>query len=207
MVLQAGVQGGEVGELHRLRVHGVDDIGLFDGALNDPDPLPGCQFVEAVERRAGWHDQRQVTEVVAVGESDCAAACLGGDDRRRGDVEASRRHLGEQAGEFGADNDDVQAQLCRDRAQQFVVIAGKAPRSVQAAGRGSSRLSPDGQGPRRAQTERVDVHRAQRLDIGRRVVGFHWPAGGDQLLRQGHRALFARRLTHVIVGRRRRHRS
>ena len=206
MVLQAGVQGGEVGEFHRLHMHGVDDVGLFDGALNDAYPLPRTQFVEAVERRAGRHDQRQVTEVVAVGKSDCAAACFGGDDRRRGDVEASRRHLGEQAGEFGAGEDDVQSQLRGDRAQQLVVITGVAPRGVQAAGRGTSRLGPDGQGPRRAQAQRVDVHRTQRLDIGSRVVAFLRRAGGDQLLRQGHRALFARRLAQV-VGRRRRHRS
>ena len=170
MVLQAGVQGGEVGEFHRLHMHGVDDVGLFDGALNDADPLPGPRLSKPCERRAGRHDQRQVAEVVAVGESDCATACFGGDDRRRGDVEASRRHLGEQAGEFGAGEDDVQSQLRGDRPQQLVVIAGVAPRGVQAAGRGASRLGADGQGPRRAQAQRVDVHRTQRLDVGGRVV-------------------------------------
>ena len=31
-------------------MQGVDDVGLFDGALNHADPLSGCQLVEAVDR-------------------------------------------------------------------------------------------------------------------------------------------------------------
>ena len=39
--LDGGVQGGEIGELDRLHMQFVDDVGLFDSALDDPDPLAG----------------------------------------------------------------------------------------------------------------------------------------------------------------------
>ena len=77
----AGVQGVEVGKLHRLEMQGVDDVGLFDGALNDADALAGGQFVEAGDRRSGRHDQGEIPEVVSVGEPDGAPARFGGGDR------------------------------------------------------------------------------------------------------------------------------
>ncbi len=72
--LQAGVHGVVVGELHRVQAEGVDDVGLLHGALHDADALAGGELVEAGDRRPGGHHQREVAEVVAVGEADGAGA-------------------------------------------------------------------------------------------------------------------------------------
>src|SRR6185437_12574765 len=97
------------------------------------------KVAEAVNRRTGRHDQRQVAEVVAVGESDCATACFGGDDRRRTDVEAPPGDLRQQCGELGAREFDAQAQLGGDRPQQLAVVAGEAA-AVEATARRTARL-------------------------------------------------------------------
>ena len=49
--LEAGVDGVVVGELHRLQVQRVDDVGLLHGALHDADALAGGQLVEAGDGR------------------------------------------------------------------------------------------------------------------------------------------------------------
>ena len=93
------------------------------------------------------HHEREVAEVVAVGEPDGAAAGVGGGDRRRPDVEPARRHLCEQAGEFGADEVDPQPELVGDRAQQFVVEPGELARGVDADARRRIGQRADGQVP------------------------------------------------------------
>lgn len=151
----------------------------------------------------GGHHQRVVAEVVAVGEGDGPAALLGGLDRRGPDVEAVRRHLCEQPGEIRADETDLKTELAGDRPQQLVVepavLAGGGDADV---GR-SAREGADGQHPRRAQTQGVDVHRTQRLDAGRGVlVGPAHGATMGQFLRQHGRALRAGGRALVPVGRR-----
>ena len=123
--LQAGVDGVVVGELDRVQLERVDKIGLLHGALYDADALARGELVESGDRRTRRHDEREVAEVVAVGESDGASARIGGGDRRGADVEATRCHLCEQAGEFRADEIDSQTELFGYRAQQLVVESGE----------------------------------------------------------------------------------
>ena len=58
-------------------MQGVDDVGLLHGALHHADALARGQLVEAADRRARRDDQREVAEVVAVGEPDGAPAVVG----------------------------------------------------------------------------------------------------------------------------------
>ena len=134
--LQAGVHGVVVGELHRIAGAGCRRRRPpATVPCTTPMRCPAASLSKPCDRRAGRHDQREVAEVVAVGEPDGAPAGVGGGDRRRADVEAPRRHLGEQPGEVGADEVDLQAQLVGDRPQQFVVEAGEAPVEFDADGR------------------------------------------------------------------------
>ena len=180
--LQAGVDGVVVGKLDRIQMQRVDDVGLLDGALHDADALAGGELVEPGDRRPRRHDQREVAEVVAVGEADGAPTGIGGGDRRRADVEASRCHLGEQAGELGADEIDSQTELFGDRAQQLVVEPGELARRVDADARRRVRQRADGQHAGCAQTERVDVDGVQRL---RRSVSCTCPRRAPPPRRRG----------------------
>ena len=155
-------------ELDGIEAERVDHVSLLDGALHDTDPLAGRELVEAGDGRSGRHHEREVAEVIAVGESDGAAARLGGGDRRRPDVEAPRRHLRQQTGELGADEIDLEAQL--------LVIARSSSLSnpvnwpAELMQMLVVRRGADGQGARRAESQCVDVDTVQRLH-GRRGGG------------------------------------
>jgi len=91
------------------------------------NPLSGCEIAEFLDRRAGWHHQRVVAEVIAVGECDGVAPRSGGFDRRGSDVETPRCHLGKQPGEVRAHEADFQTQLGGDGKKQLVVEAAELP--------------------------------------------------------------------------------
>ncbi|MDL1878844.1 hypothetical protein FBQ85_27325, partial [Cytophagia bacterium CHB2] len=104
---------------------GVDDVRLLHGALHHADALTGCELAETGDGRTGGHDEREVSEVVAVGEPDGAAPGVGGGDRRGRHVEPPGGGLRQQAREVGADEVDPQAELVGDGAEQLVVEAGE----------------------------------------------------------------------------------
>ena len=199
--LEAGIHGGEAGILHRLQVQGVDDVGLLDGALDDADTLPGGQIGEFVDRRAGRHHQRVVAKVVAVGERDGAPPRVGGFHRRRADVEAPGRHFGEQRRKIRADKADLQAQLAGDGEQELIVEAAELAGGVDADVRRGVRQGADGQHAWRVQSQCADVHGAQRLDGGCRVLVVVAHAGRfGEVFRQDGRAVQSGRRALVAVG-------
>ena len=198
--LQAGVDGVVVGELDRVQVQRVDDVGL----LRCPARRRCAdrrRLAESGDRRPRRHDQREVAEVVAVGEPDGAPASVGGGDRRRADVEAPRRHLREQAGELGADEIDSQTQLFGDRAQQLVVEAGELALRVDADARRCVGQGADGQHTWCARAERVDVDGVERLHGRRRVLVLAGSLGGGREVRRNSTgAVDAGRCALVDVG-------
>ncbi len=192
--LQTGVDGVVVGELHRLQFQGVDDIGLLHRALHNTDPLAGSQLVEPRDRGASRDDEREVSEVVSVREADGAAPGVGRGDRRRAHVEATRCHLGQQPGELGAHEVDLQTELVGDGAQQLVVEPGELAPGVDADARRRVRQCADGQGARPAESQCVHVDRVEGLDRrGGVLVGGGTRCGCGQVGRQGTGAFDPRR--------------
>jgi hypothetical protein len=184
-----------------LQVQDVDDVRLLDGALNRADPLSGGEIGELGDRRACRHHERVVAEVVAVGEGDGAPPRVGGLDVRRTDVEAPGRHLGEQPGEIGGEEAELQAQLVGNGTQQLVVEAGELSSGVYADVRWGIRQRSHRQHARRAKAQRADVHLGQRLGGSRRVavVVAHTGILGE-VLRQDARVIQPGWRTLVPIG-------
>ena len=83
------------------------------------------QVGEALDVAVGLGHDGHEAEVVAVGEAHVLAAGVRGRDGGGSDVELLVLDLGEQGGEVGGDELDLEAQLAGDGAQQLVVVAGE----------------------------------------------------------------------------------
>src|SRR5215217_7743568 len=69
-VAHVGVNGGVVREADRLKLEGVGDVVILDGALDHADAQIALQVSKALDAAVGLGDDGHKAEVVAVGESD-----------------------------------------------------------------------------------------------------------------------------------------